>query len=123
MPIQPYLYVIEFLEDFAVSIYRLARFDLVQREARRMGDTIPHAIVGHHGASLVFIRPAGPGTGVIAGAAVRAVLEAAGVHNVLSKSHRSNNPVNLTRAALDALLHLRRVEDVEALRGVSLAAS
>jgi len=93
------------------------------KTVRLKGDTIPHAVLGHRGASLVYIRPAGPGTGVIAGAAVRAVLEAAGVHNVLSKSHRSNNPVNLTRATLDALLHLRRVEDVEALRGVSLAAS
>jgi small subunit ribosomal protein S5 len=93
------------------------------KNVRLKGDTLPHAVVGHHGAAMVFMRPAGPGTGVIAGAAVRAVLEAAGVHNVLSKSHRSNNPVNLTRAALDGLLHLRRTEDVEALRGVSLQAA
>ena len=89
---------------------------------RLTGDTIPHAVTGRHGAAQVFMRPAGPGTGVIAGAAVRAVLEAAGVKNILSKSYRSNNPVNLTKAALDGLRHLRRMEDVEALRNVKLQA-
>jgi small subunit ribosomal protein S5 len=84
------------------------------------GDTIPHAIMGRHGAAQVFLRPAGPGTGVIAGAATRAVLEAAGVKNILTKSYRSNNPVNLTKAVLDGLRRLRRIEDVEALRDVKL---
>ncbi|HOI54052.1 MAG TPA: 30S ribosomal protein S5 [Phycisphaerae bacterium] len=87
---------------------------------RLKGDTIPHAVMGRHGAAQVFLRPAGPGTGVIAGAAVRAVLEAAGVHNILSKSYRSNNPVNLTKAALDGLLQLRLQEDIEQLRDIKI---
>jgi small subunit ribosomal protein S5 len=87
------------------------------------GDTIPHSVIGHHGAAQVFMRPAGPGTGVIAGAAVRAVLEGAGVHNILTKSFRSNNPVNLTKAALDGLMKLRRVEDIEKLRNVTIQAA
>ena len=88
---------------------------------RLKGDTIPHAIWGRHGAAKVFMRPAGPGTGVIAGAAVRAVLEAAGVKNILTKSFRSNNPMNVTKAVLNGLKGLRRVEDVEALRDVKIA--
>lgn len=84
------------------------------------GDTIPHAVWGRHGAAKVFMRPAGPGTGVIAGAAVRAVLEAAGVSNILTKSFGSNNPVNLPKAVLNGLQKLRRIEDVEALRDVRL---
>lgn len=84
------------------------------------GDTVPHSIYGRHGAAKVFMRPAGPGTGVIAGPAVRAVLEAAGVHNILTKSYRSNNPVNLTKAALDGLLRLRLQSTVEETRSVTL---
>ena len=84
------------------------------------GDTIPHAVWGRHGAAKVFMRPAGPGTGVIAGAAVRAVLEAAGVKNILTKSYRSNNPVNVPKAVLNGLRRLRRIEDIEALRDVKL---
>ena len=76
--------------------------------------------MGRHGAAQVFLRPAGPGTGVIAGAAVRAVLEAAGVRNILTKSYRSNNPVNLTKATLNGLQRLRRQEDVERLRNLKL---
>ena len=87
---------------------------------RLKGDTLPHAVWGRHGAARVFIRPAGPGTGVIAGAAVRAVLEAAGVKNVLTKSYRSNNPINLTKATLNGLRRLRVTGDVEALRGLTL---
>ena len=84
------------------------------------GDTIPHAILGRHGAAEVFMRPAGPGTGVIAGGAVRAVLEAAGVKNILTKSYRSNNPVNVTKAVLNGLMRLRTLESVEALRDVRI---
>lgn len=87
---------------------------------RLKGDTLPHAVMGRHGAAQVYLRPAGPGTGVIAGGAVRAVLEAAGVKNVLTKSYRSNNPINLTKAVINGLRSLRLQEDVEALRDVRL---
>lgn len=68
--------------------------------------TLPHEVVGHYGASKVYLRPAGKGTGVIAGGAVRAVLEACGVENVLSKAIGSTNPHNLVRATLDGLSKL-----------------
>jgi small subunit ribosomal protein S5 len=67
------------------------------------------------------LLPAGPGTGIIAGAAVRAVCESAGIRDVLSKAHGSTNPVNLVKAALDALKQLRTKDEVERLRGVSLS--
>lgn len=80
-----------------------------------VGSTIPHDVRESYGASTVVLRPAAPGTGVIAGGGVRAVLEAAGIHDVLSKSLGNNNPVNLVRAALLALSRLHSVES-EALR-------
>lgn len=83
--------------------------------------TIPHAVEGRFGSAHVILLPAGAGTGVIAGAAVRAVCEAAGLKNILTKSYRSNNPVVLVKATLDALSKLRTVQDVERLRGVSLS--
>ena len=86
------------------------------------GSTIPHEVRGKYGASTVVMFPALPGTGVIAGQAVRAVLECIGVHDVLSKSvGGSNNKKNLVKAALECLLQLRNRETVAALRGVEIA--
>lgn len=85
-----------------------------------VGTTIPHEVWGRFEASRVFLSPAAPGTGVIAGATVRAVMEALGVRDVLTKSFGSNTPINLLRATFDALSKLRTKEQVAALRGVSL---
>ena len=82
--------------------------------------TIPHTVVGTYGSARVVLVPATPGTGVIAGAAVRAVCEAAGIKDILTKSFGSTNPINLVKAALDALEQLRTQHEVERLRGVSL---
>ncbi len=84
------------------------------------GDTIPHRVVGKFGASKVIMVPAGPGTGVKAGPSVRAVLELAGVRNILTKTHGSTNSMNLVRATLAGLQELRTREDVARLRGVTL---
>ncbi|MGF1451586.1 MAG: 30S ribosomal protein S5 [Opitutales bacterium] len=80
------------------------------------GTTIPHEVVGHHDGGQVLLRPAADGTGVIAGGGVRAVLEAVGVHNVLSKSLGSNNPAAMVNATFDALHQLRSAEQVAAMR-------
>ncbi len=97
------------------------------KEARRdlisvpvVGTTVPHQVIGAFLASKVLLRPAAPGTGVIAGATVRAVMEAAGIQDVLTKSFGSNTPINLVKAAFDALKKLRTKEQVAELRGVSL---
>ena len=82
---------------------------------------IPHQVKGRFGAAKIVLLPAGPGTGVIAGAAVRAVCEAAGITNILTKSFGSNNPVTLVKATIEALKQLRTIEDIETLRGVSLS--
>lgn len=86
-----------------------------------VGDTIPHAVWGRSGASRVYMQPALKGTGVKAGLTVRAVLECAGVRNILTKVHGSSNPVNLVKATMDGLSVLRTREMVEKLRGVTLA--
>lgn len=83
--------------------------------------SIPHQVKGRFGAAKVVLLPAGPGTGVIAGAAVRAVCEAAGLTNILTKSFGSNNPVSLVKATIEALKQLRTREDIETLRGVTLS--
>ncbi len=83
--------------------------------------TIPHQVVGTYGAAKVVLIPASAGTGIIAGQAVRAVCEAAGINDILTKSFRSNNPSVLIKATFDALRKLRTVEEVERLRGVKLS--
>jgi len=86
----------------------------------RKGTTIPHRITARHGAASVLLLPAPRGTGVIAGASVRSVLVAAGIHDVLTKSQGGNNPLNLVKATWKALRSLRTKAEIEALRGVEL---
>lgn len=83
--------------------------------------TIPHPVLGQFGAGRVLLMPAGPGTGIIAGAAVRSVCEAAGIKNILTKSYGTNNPITVVKAAFQALGQLRTLPEVERLRGVRLS--
>jgi len=84
--------------------------------------TILHPVLGHFGAAQVLLKPAPEGTGIIAGATVRAVMEAAGIQNVVTKVIGTNNPHNVVRATMDALLQLRSPEEVAALRGIPVEA-
>src|SRR4051812_26198907 len=78
-----------------------------QKKVQMRGETIPHRVVGRFGGSRVVMVPAGPGTGVKAGPGVRDVLEACGIHNILTKTHGSTNPINLVKATIDGLMQLR----------------
>jgi small subunit ribosomal protein S5 len=96
-----------------------ARKDLIR--IPKYGQTITHKIIGRYGAGHVVLRPASPGTGVIAGGGVRAVLELGGVKDVLTKSIGTQNPINLVKATMDGLIRLRRPEEVAELRGLTVA--
>jgi small subunit ribosomal protein S5 len=98
------------VEDARKNLIRIPKY----------GQTITHRVIGRFGAGHVVLRPASPGTGVIAGGGVRAVLELGGVRDVLTKSIGTQNPINLVKATMEGLYSLRKPEDVAKLRGISV---
>ncbi|MDF2182699.1 30S ribosomal protein S5 [Neptuniibacter sp. CAU 1671] len=95
-----------------------ARRNMIQVDLN--GDTLQYPVKARHGASKIYMQPASEGTGVIAGGAMRAVLELAGVHNVLAKCYGSTNPVNVVRATVKGLASMKSPDDVAAKRGKSV---
>ena len=89
-------------------------------EVSLKGSTIPHEVIGEFGAGKVLLKPAAPGTGIIAGGKVRMVLEAAGIKNIRAKCLRSNNPTNVVKATIEGLRELRTVEEVAKTRDISV---
>lgn len=89
-------------------------------EVSLKGTTIPHEVIGEYGAGRVLLKPAGEGTGIIAGGVVRKVLEAAGIKNIRAKCLRSNNPANVVKATFEGLKALRTAEEVAKMRGISV---
>ena len=100
-------------------VYRWLKKNII--EVSLKGDTIPHEITGVYGAGKVLLKPAAEGTGIIAGATVRAVVEMAGIKNIRTKCLRSNNPTNVVKATFEGLRALRTAEEVAAIRGKSAA--
>lgn len=107
--------------EVSVSIKKAV--DKARKNLKRvpiLNNTIPYEIIGYHGAGKVLLKPASEGTGLIAGGAVRAVVETAGIHNILSKCQGSNNPHNVVKATFDALSRLQSPEQIAAKRGKKL---
>ena len=98
------------IEDAKKNLFRISM----------KGTTIPHEVMGKYGAGMVLLKPAAPGTGVIAGGPVRAVVETVGIRDIRTKALRSNNPCNVVRATMQGLLQLRNVDEVAAIRGKSV---
>ena len=82
--------------------------------------TVPHKIIGKHGASRIMLKPASPGTGIIAGASVRLVMEQVGIHNILTKRHGSKNTMNLIHATMDALVRMKDAVAIANKRGITI---